>query len=187
VSRIERDKFPGQIRTPLPCSQDTPSAILFLTTDDTDRTKASGNIPERDQKRSGAMNGKNASPRRTSVVWIGLVFATILVWALVFNVEARANSGPAADQVDPMETQPRVSAPLKPAWVEEFLDARATALRVLLEASDLHAVAQRTPVAQANVPGSAPLKPAWVEEFLDARATALRALLEAHDLLSARQ
>jgi hypothetical protein len=133
------------------------------------------------------MNGKNASPRRTSVVWIGLVFATILVWALVFNVEARANSGPAADQVKLMETQQRMSAPLKPAWVEALLDAQATALRALLEASDLQAVARRTPAARAPIPGSAPLKPAWVEEFLDARATALRALLEAHDLLSARQ
>jgi hypothetical protein len=66
------------------------------------------------------MNGKNASPRRTSALWLGLALVTILVGALVFNVNALANSDRAGGQENPIETQPRVPAPLKPAWVEEF-------------------------------------------------------------------
>ena len=131
------------------------------------------------------MNGKNASARRICAGWLARAFATGLVWALVANGMALAHSGPAGGQVGLMETQPRGSAPLKPEWVEALLDARATALRSLLEASDLQAAAQRPQTARAGVPGSAPLKPEWVAELLDARATALRALLEAHDLVSA--
>ena len=73
-------------------------------------------------------------------------------------------------------------ASLKPDWVEALLDARATALRSLLEARDLLSAPHR-PLQYA--PGAAPLKPDWVEALLDARATALRATLEADDLLTA--
>jgi len=45
--------------------------------------------------------------------------------------------GAAGDAVAAMETPQRVSAPLKPDWVEALLDARATALRSLLAAHDL--------------------------------------------------
>jgi hypothetical protein len=85
-----------------------------------------------------------------------------------------------------MVPPPRGAAPLKPDWVEALLDARATALRSLLEVHDLVSASPHPPAAgdpaSARAWGAAPLKPDWVEALLDARATALRSLLEARDL-----
>ena len=118
------------------------------------------------------MNGKKVFARRVTAVSAGFALATILVWALGFNVEALTFSGQAGGEMAVMETQHLVSAPLKPDWVEALLDQRATAM-------------QRPQAAPGLVQGSAPLKPDWVEAMLDARATALRALLEARDLEAA--
>jgi hypothetical protein len=136
------------------------------------------------------MKTKNVSTRRIAMLFAGFTLVTTLVLGLSFNqVGALALGGAAGGKVAAMGTEQRVSSPLKPDWVEAMLDARATALRALLDAHDLESTPQRPQPAEGATDArervSSPLKPDWVEAMLDARATALRALLDAHDLQSA--
>jgi hypothetical protein len=83
------------------------------------------------------MKAKNVSARRIARLLAGFTLVTTLVLGLSFNIGALTSGGAAGGEVAAMETQQRVSAPLKPDWVEALLDARATALRALLDAHDL--------------------------------------------------
>src|SRR5215210_1668200 len=99
------------------------------------------------------MNGKNVSARRISTQLLGFALATTLVMGLHFNVRAMAFSGVADAELAVTATQQRVSAPLKPGWVEALLDQRATAM-------------QRSQAAPGLVQGSAPLKPDWIKNMI---------------------
>jgi hypothetical protein len=132
------------------------------------------------------MSGMNKAPRRITAGLVGFVAILTLVWGPGSSVGTPAFGGPASSGAALVATQDRVSAPLKPDWVDDMLDARATALRALLDARDLLPAQSRPLSAITRMDGadrvSAPLKPDWVEALLDARATALRALLDARDL-----
>ena len=127
------------------------------------------------------MNAKNVSARRIAWLGRGLTVVTALVLGLSLTVGTLTFGGAAGDAAA-RETPQRVAAPLKPDWVEMMLDARATALRSLLETHDLVSAPHRPQPGETAQRMWAPLKPDWVEALLDARATALRSLLEAHDL-----
>lgn len=136
------------------------------------------------------MSSRNKAPRRIMAGLMGFVAILTLVWGPGSSVGPPAFGDPASSVAALAATQDRVSAPLKPDWVDEMLDARATALRALLDAHDLLS-ARSGPLSaigrmDAPVRVAAPLKPDWVEALLDARATALRSLLDAHDIQSAR-
>jgi hypothetical protein len=135
------------------------------------------------------MKAKNVSARRIARLLAGFTLVTTLVLGHSFNVGAATFDGAAAGEVAAMGTEQRVSSPLKPDWVEAMLDARAIALRSLLDAHDLESAPHRPQPAEGAADArervASPLKPDWVEAMLDARATALRSLLDAHDLESA--
>jgi len=133
------------------------------------------------------MRGTNRTAQRIIATSVGLAFVLAVVWSLNSKAGAMAVSEAARGRPALAATPARVSAPLKPDWVEALLDARATTLWSMLEAHDLEQVPQ--PASVLLVAGqrvSAPLKPDWVEALLDARATALRSMLEARDLESSR-
>jgi len=127
------------------------------------------------------MNAKYVSARRIARLRQSVTIVPILVLTLSFTVGVLTLGG-AARRAAAMETPQRVAAPLKPDWVEAMMDARATALRSLLEAHDLVSAPHRPQPGETAQRMWAPLKPDWVEALLAARATALRSLLEAHDL-----
>jgi hypothetical protein len=128
------------------------------------------------------MNTKYASAVRSARLPQSARVVPILVLILSFAVGSLTFGGAAGGAAAAMAPPPPVAAPLKPDWVEAMLDARATALRSLLDAHDLASAAHRLQPGEPAQRMRAPLKPDWVEALLDARATALRSLLEAHDL-----
>src|SRR5690348_16865684 len=109
------------------------------------------------------MRGTNRTARRIIAASVGLAFVLAVVWSLSSKAGTMAVSEAASGRSALVATQARVSAPLKPGWVEALLDARATALRSMLEARDLGQGRQPAPVLLvAGQRVSAPLKPDWV-------------------------
>ena len=90
------------------------------------------------------MNAKYVSARRIARLRQSVTIVPILVLTLSFIVGALTLGGAAGGAAAAMETPQRVAAPLKPDWVEAMMDARATALRSLLEAHDLATAAGKT-------------------------------------------
>ena len=130
------------------------------------------------------MNAKYVSAQRIARLRRSVTVVSILVLTLSFTVGALSFGG-AAGGAAALATPQRVAAPLKPDWVEAMMDARATALRSLLEVRDMVSAAHRLQPGETAQRMWAPLKPDWVEALLAARATALRSLLEEHDLATA--
>ena len=83
------------------------------------------------------MSGISRSLRGLIAASVGLAFVLTVVWSLGSTAKTMAFGVAARGDVALVDGHDRVSAPLKPDWVEALLDARATALRALLAARDL--------------------------------------------------
>jgi hypothetical protein len=83
------------------------------------------------------MTGKNGWARRGRRIAVNCGLLAVLVLGSSFNGGAGRLGAAGGDAGAGMIPPPQGAAPLKPDWVEALLDARATALRSLLEARDL--------------------------------------------------